>query len=185
MTDEPTEPELQALLDLSRADDAVKARIRERWLRRQASEDATFPAVLADLSQRGLSVSLRTSGGRTHQGVVVAVGEDFCTVRTVAGVDVHIALRAVAAVRPQAGFRLPAAADAPAAARGTELDLVGLLARALADRPRVHLAVGAGDPISGELEAVGADIATLRLDDGQRIYVALESVLELSFLASG
>ncbi|MDP8991956.1 MAG: hypothetical protein M3N31_02715, partial [Actinomycetota bacterium] len=51
-----------------RAGDAARSRARERWLRRQASEDATFTGVALDLAEQGAGVAVRTTTGRTLHG---------------------------------------------------------------------------------------------------------------------
>jgi hypothetical protein len=173
--------DLQALLDGARADEAVQARIRERWLRQQAGEDATFARLLGDLARRSLPMSLHTTAGWVHQGTVGAVGADFCTVRTAAGSMVHVRLAAVGMVRPQTGVRHDLAPPAGEGEAGAEQTLVHVLARAAEDRPRVHVVVGASEVISGELERVGSDVATLRLDDGQHAHLALAAVSEVGF----
>jgi hypothetical protein len=177
---EGNDADLQALLDAARADEAARARSGERWLRQQAEEDATFARLLGDLARRSLPVSLHTTGGRVHQGRVETVGVDFCTVRTLGGVEIHVRLAAVGMVRPQTGVRHDLAPPAGEAEAGAEQTLVHVLARAAEDRPRVHVVVGASEVISGELERVGSDVATLRLDDGQRAHLALAAVTEVA-----
>src|SRR3954468_4899109 len=98
----PNDP-LLALLDEARADDAGRHRGRERSLRRQAEEDATFAGTLLDLAERRAAVTIRTTAGRAHAGLVLAVGEDFCVVRSAGGDDTFVVLTAVSAVRPLPG----------------------------------------------------------------------------------
>jgi hypothetical protein len=178
---ESGDEDLQALLDGARADEAVQARIRERWLRQQAGEDATFARLLGDLARRALPVRLLTTGGRAHQGTVASVGADFCTVLTPGGAEVLVRLTAVGMVRPQDAVRHELAPPAGEDEAGAEQTFVHVLARAAEDRPRVHVVVGASEVISGELERVGSDVATLRLDDGQRAHLALAAVTEVGF----
>jgi hypothetical protein len=176
----PDDPELQALLDRSRADAAAQSRIRERWLRRQAIEDATFAGVLVDLAQRGLPVSVHTTARRVHHGAVITVGADFCAVATESGAVVHVRLDAVAMVRPQRGFRHGPASGAGEPGRRAEQTFVHALARAAEQRPRVQVAAATGEVVSGELEHVGADVVTLRLDDGERVYLPAGAITELT-----
>jgi hypothetical protein len=176
----PDDPELQALLDRSRADAAAQSRIRERWLRRQAIEDATFAGVLADLAQRGLLVRLHTTARRVHHGAVITVGADFCAVSTEAGSLVHVRLDAVVMVRPEPGFRHGPASGAGEPRPRAEQTFVHVLALVAEQRPRVQVAAATGEVVSGELEHVGADVVTLRLDDGERVYLPAGAITELT-----
>src|SRR4051812_22901927 len=60
-----------------RAGEAARGRSRERWLLQQATEDARFVGVAVDLAERRRPVAVRTTGGRTVRGVIVAVATDF------------------------------------------------------------------------------------------------------------
>ena len=181
-------PDVDALIaDLARwtaderADEAARSRMRERWLRRQAEEDARFAGVLLDLSEAGAGVAVRTAAGRTLHGQVAAVARDFCVVRH-AGMATFLAFAAVATVRPEPGFRAGDAASERAAPVGAALGEV--LAGLAGDRPRVRIVVdGGGDAVAGELRSVGADVVTLRLDgEGGAVYLPLGAVRELTLL---
>ena len=50
-----------ALLDEARSDALAQARVRERWLRRQASESATLLGTLIDLAEAGVNLSKATT----------------------------------------------------------------------------------------------------------------------------
>jgi len=65
----------------AQAREAADERIRERWLRQQAADEAAFAGLLADLAERGETCVLTTAGARLHRGRVVAVGADFVAVR--------------------------------------------------------------------------------------------------------
>ncbi|MFP5377033.1 MAG: hypothetical protein ACLGIO_09670 [Acidimicrobiia bacterium] len=165
-----------------RAGEAARSRMRERWLRRQAEEDARFAGVLLDLSEAGAGVAVRTTAGRTVHGQVVAVARDFCVVRH-AGMATFLAFSAVATVRPEPGYRSGDPASDRAAPVGAGLGEV--LAGLSGDRPRVRIVVdGGGDAVAGELRAVGADVVTLRLDGDQAapLYLPLVSVREVTLL---
>jgi hypothetical protein len=194
----------------ARARDAVDARIRERWLRRQAEEEAAFAGLLLDLAERGATAVLTTTGGRRHVGRIEAVGADFAAVRTGADRTTLVALDTVAAVRIGAAPRserprqrgvggrggeggpgtpgepaLGPAADARSG-RSLAVTMADVLAHAVARRPRLHLHAGAA-AFAGELRSVGADVVTL-LSDGDPsglAYVSLTSVSEISLLDSG
>ena len=152
---------LTLLLDEVRAGDAGAARSRERWLRRQAEEGATFRGTLLDLAEREAQVTVRTTTGRVGHGALVALGTDFVALRAEDRGAVCLRLGALASVRAHAGFREGGAAgDRPSP---LDLSLLELLARLVPDRPRLTLAAGA-DVVAGELRAVGTDVVTLRLD---------------------
>ncbi|MGI9023309.1 MAG: hypothetical protein ACR2HV_08790, partial [Acidimicrobiales bacterium] len=92
----------------ARARDAADARVRERWLRRQAEEEAAFAGLLVSLAERGVPVIVATTGGRHHVGRVEAVGADFTVVTTTGDRSTLVSLAAVAAVRltgPRGGSR--------------------------------------------------------------------------------
>jgi hypothetical protein len=165
-----------------RADEAARSRMRERWLRRQAEEDARFAGVLLDLSEAGAGVAVRTAGGRTVHGHIVAVARDFCVVRH-AGMATFLSFAAVATVRPEPGFRAGDAASGRAAPVAASLGEV--LAGLAGDRPRVRIVLeGGGEAVAGELRSVGADVVTLRLDGAadSPVYLPLATVRELTLL---
>lgn len=165
-----------------RADEAARSRMRERWLRRQAEDDARFAGLLLDLSEAGAGVAVRTTGGRSLHGRIVAVARDFCVLRH-AGMATFLAFAGVATVRPEPGVRAGDAASGRAAPVSAGLGEV--LAGLAGDRPRVRIVVdGGGDAVAGELRSVGADVVTLRLDgDGNSaLYLPLASVRELTLL---
>ena len=167
----------------ARAEDTARSRIRERWLRQQAAEDARFTGVALDLAERGTAVTVRTTTGRTMHGVIVTVARDFLVLRHHGGSVTFLASPAVATVRPEPGHPGGEAASE----RGAPVDagLADVLAGLSGDRPRVRMVVaGSGEAVTGQLRAVGADVATLRLD-GQppaTMYVQLGSLCELTLL---
>ena len=166
----------------ARAGEAARSRMRERWLRRQAEEDARFAGVVLDLSEGGAAVAVRTTTGRTLHGRVAAVAHDFCVVRH-AGLATFLTFAAIASIRPEPGYRAGEAASERAAPVDAGLaDVLGGLA---GERPRVRIVVDSdGNALAGELRSVGADVVTLRLDgdQGGPVYVPLPSVRELTLL---
>ena len=187
----PPVDEVEALLaDLARwtadtrAGDAARSRTRERWLRRQAEEDARFAGVLVDLSEADAAVAVRTTAGRTLHGRITAVARDFCVLRHAGGTATLLAFTAVATVRPEPGY--PAAEAASERSAPLDTCLADALGRMAGGRPRVRLVVeGAGEALTGELRSVGADVATMRLDGGghaSTVYVQLPSVREVTLL---
>ena len=153
------------LLDEARADDQSQARIRERWLRQQATETATLLGTLVDLAESGAAVTVWLRGGRRHDGRPVGLGNDFVVLDD-RGEHITIRLDAASVVRPQPGHVARAATGDRTAA--LDLDFIELLGRLLADRPEVAVVVG-DDALVGTLLAVGADVLTIRVapgDDG-------------------
>ena len=173
------------LVDRARADDAARARSRERWLRQEAAESATLQGSLLDLAEAGATVLVTTVAGRSHRGEVTTVASDFVAVRT-SGATVLVALDAIVSVRPDPSSRAAVASgDRPAP---VDLVLREALADAAAERPRVSVASRTPtDPVTGELRAVGLDVLTVVLDGDERgvCFVALHSLSTVSFLASG
>lgn len=175
----------------ARARDAVDARVRERWLRRQAEDDAGFAGLLVDLAERASTVVVVTAAGRALVGAVEAVGADFVAVGTPGGRTTLVALGGVAAVKvaPGAGRRAAPtgpAADSRPAPPPRSVTLANVLAHVVERRPRVQVYAGAA-LVAGELRAVGADVATVHTDGNPPglSYVRLASVSEVSLLDSG
>lgn len=162
----------------ARVHEAGLGRSRERWLRQQASEEASLVGVLTDLAERGTPLVITTSSGRRHRGGVHGLGVDFCSLRTETGQGQLIRFDAVATIRT-----LPAE-RAVTGDRTVDLSLrlSDVLLGLAAERPTV-LVVATGDETArGELRAVGTDVVTIR-GDGQppaTIYVPIASITEVS-----
>ena len=169
----------------ARAQEAAEARVRERWLRQAAEEEASFAGLLVDLAESGRPVSVTTVTGRRHRGPIVAVGTDFVAVGGHEGRLVLVALAAAAEVRAAGGgTQRPPAAGSGRDALG--VTLAEVLAQAVATRPRVAVVLGAVTVV-GELRAVGTDVLTVRTDGEPAglSYVTLASVSEVSLFDSG
>ena len=161
-----------------RVDEAARARTRERWLRQQATEEATFTGLLVDLAERRAAIVLRTTSGSAHHGVVTAVGADFVALRAPDGATRLVTLRVVTAVEGADGMTLRELSGSraePADAR-----LVDVLAQVAADRRRVLL-VAESETFAGEVDAVGADVVRVRRG-GSPVYVRLVSITEVALL---
>jgi hypothetical protein len=178
----------------ARAREAADARVRERWLRAQAAEEASLAGVLLALAERRETVVVTTSTGRRHRGVVTGVGVDFVVVEVPAGTATLVVLDAVGDVRVASDGGGPASRVATTGASVSEdpsgttalgVRLADVLAQAAGQRPRVAIHAGAAGVV-GELRAMGTDVLTVRTDgDARAVYVALASLSEVSFLASG
>ena len=166
----------------ARAREAADARVRERWLRAQAEEEASLAGVLLALAERRETVVTTTSAGRRHRGVVTGVGVDFAVLQAVGGVTTLVTLAGLADVRVVEGTRVTTGDDGGRGALG--VGLTDVLAQAAGQRPRVAVQAGSASLV-GDLRAVGSDVLTLRTDAGAMVYVGLGSVSEVSFLASG
>jgi hypothetical protein len=172
---------LDEWLAASRADDAARARARERFLRRTAPEDATFGGILLDLAEAGRTVAVSTTTGRRHRGTLRAVGADVAVLRAADGRHVLLAHRGIAAVRPEG--RAAADGDREVGAAGVGATLGDVLAVVAEDAPRVLVvATAGGDGLAGELTSVGRDVLAVRLDgDGRQVaYVPLDAVAEVT-----
>ena len=168
--------ELTAWSAEERADDAARSRSRERSLRQQAAEEATFAGTVLDLAETGAVVAVQVAGGRVYRGPAVGVGRDFLAVRTESGHLILIVLDAVAAVRPADARRAAAGSRKPG--HRTLMQLLGLCVE---DRPRVQI-VAAGETVIGELIGVGDDVLSVRGEGGLAAvaYVPAASVSEVS-----
>lgn len=167
--------QLQELLDASRADDLSAARVRERWLRQQATEEATFVGTLLDLAELAAPVSASLIGGRRHDGRIIGLTADG-VVLDERGDHVVVRLGAVAFVRPSPGTASAVATgDRPAA---LDLSFGELLARVVGEQPEVALALVSGDAVGGRLLAVGLDVLSVRVASGDAglVYCPLPSI---------
>lgn len=171
----------------ARARDAADARVRERWLRAQAEEDASLAGALLACAEREATVVLTTVDGHRHRGLVAGVGLDFCAVIALGGTTTLVALDSLAEVRPADPSdrrRSPAAGDGHGQA-SLGVRLADVLAQAAGQRPRISVQAGTASVV-GDLRAVGSDVLTVRTDGiGAVVYVRLPSVSAVSFLASG
>lgn len=169
---------LVRLVDEGRLGQSSESRGRERFLRNVAEEGASLVGTLLDLAERESVVTVRTSTGRAHHGVLVLVGADFCVVRSESGQRTYIRTEVVAVVRPHRRERhLAASGDREPP---VDLRLADVLALVAPDRPRVLLVVAGPDTVAGELAAAGTDVVTIRSDGDPRgvCYVAVGSITE-------
>lgn len=181
---------LRAWAGDARTRDAAAARTRERWLRLQAAEAATWLGTLVDLAERRQVVTLQV-GATARTGRLVGVGHDLCVLDEAAGA-VLVALPHVhalqahptrpigprgagptgagatnAGTRPSTAGTSTAGTPADLVADGNrrpalELSFADALAALAAERSPVRLGLAAGADAVGTLVAVGADVVTLR-----------------------
>jgi hypothetical protein len=154
---------------------AADARRRERWLRQQASEEATLVGTLVDLAEEYVDVAI-VVGARTVTGRITGVGRDALVLADHLDAVTVVALAPIVAVR--VAGRRPGAGEAsgtrPPAGSWSLADALDALA---AERNPVRLGVRGGELLSGEVVAVGDDVVTLRLaSGGQRVHVAVAAI---------
>jgi hypothetical protein len=173
------------LADLQ-VDEAVDARARVGWLRRQADEEATFVGVLADLAERGEPVVIESAAG-ARVGRLRVVGQDFCALQMgqshVARRHVLVPYRSLGSVRASGdpATVVVVTGDRLLTPRAT---FIGALSALADERARLRLTTPAGT-LTGELRSVGIDVATLRLDDRRPAYARVTSLVEVSVVESG
>ncbi len=154
----------ERLLDEAKADELAHARVRERWLQRQATDVATLVGTLLDLAESGTGLAISVLGGRRHDGVPVGLGHDVVVVAD-RGDHVAIRLGAVTVVRPSPGAGASTATGSRAAA--LDLSFVELVARMVDEQPDAAVALVTGEVVAGDLLAVGTDVLTLRVAPGR------------------
>jgi hypothetical protein len=167
----------------ARIEEAARARSRQRWLRQQAEEGATFAGVLLTLAEAAAVVTVVLADGFAVEGTVVAVAGDYLTLTEPDRSTTYVALAAIAAVQPNdEGPR--AASDA----RRVRSDhrLWQVVADAAGDRPLVTVRT-VGASVTGVLTGVGADVLSVA---GERpstpvAYLPAGSVSLLSLRSSG
>ncbi len=156
-----------------RAGRAAGDRSRERWLRQQATETATLIGVLVDLAERRAGVTLAT-GGEVVTGRLTGVGTDAAlVVAERSGAPTVVAVDHVSSVRVAEGDR-DTTGDRPAPG---DWGLRDVLEAFGAERLPVRLAPSGGEPLSGVIVGVGADVCTLRQrSGGATVHVPLRAV---------
>lgn len=179
--------------DLSRVDDwadqlrteaASQLRRREQWLRRQAAEDTCVAGVLVDHAEHGSTLAITTRSGNRHVGQVRGAGAELVTL-DITGACVVIELDGIETIRA-----MPGTANRPVdpmghRSRADDTTMADVLGSAVAARPDVTLVTRSGEHVSGELMAVGRDLAMVRPpEQGPLIYVPVASVSEALLPAS-
>lgn len=171
--------------DEQRAHEAAASRVRERWLRVQLEDQATFASLALALAERQSTVLLTTTAGCQHRGRLIALGSDFLLTRAGRRAT-FIPHRAVATLR--AGPGSPAVWPSEERASPLTTTFVQAVTGLAGDRPRVSVVLSRPeDRLAGELTSVGLDVAMMALPAGEGgpTYVRLSSVTELSVLGSG
>jgi hypothetical protein len=167
-----------ALADEAAHAEVLRVRAEERARREAASALATWIGTLRDLAETARTVTVQTAAGRSHRGVLAAVGIDHLALVAPSGVRILVRLDAVCLVRP--------APDRPAPPASGDRDRSQDRALGEALEPLVGSQVtlglaGGHDPVRGRLVALGEDVVTLRLDGPDRggVYLPLAAVEEV------
>jgi hypothetical protein len=175
--------ELEAWVAELRNREAATSRSRTASLRRQAAEDGSFVGTLVELHEAARTIVVDTLAGNGHRGRLRLVGRDVCVMRTERGPHVVLTMTSIRSVRPS-----DAAPSSTGEIRPTSrVTLHQVLAALAEERPRVTVtAIGSAEALRGQLESVGRDVITLRLDGrGGIAYLPLTSLAELSVAESG
>ena len=169
----------------ARAREAADSRVRERWLRAQAEEDASMAGVLLALAERRETVVVATVAGRRYRGVVTGVGVDFVAIEAEGGTTTLLALSGLGDVRVAEGGPRTTTTGEGSGPGELGVRMGDVLAQAAGQRPRILVHAGAASVV-GDLRAVGRDVLTMQTDGAAgAVYVGLASLSEVSFLASG
>lgn len=157
-------------------DEAARARARDRWLRIQAEEEASFVGTLVDLAERARPVVLDIADQRVR-GVVAGVGGDFVAVHTDRGQRVLVRTEAIDAVRAEPGGVAVVGDRSPT----LDVTLDAVLGPVAADRPDVLIRTRSGTAVRGELRRAGSDVVQLRVagDPPTPVWVAVDAVAML------
>lgn len=172
----------------ARARDAAEGRVRQRWLRTQAEEEATLHGFLLGLAEQAAEVTLRSGAGRSYAGPVASVGRDFVALGGEGRPLILVALADVATVTPVPPSAWPLAgpepgADDPDAGGTLGVGMADLLAQAVGHRAGVTVDTS-GERVAGDLVAVGRDVLAVRTAT-RTVVVTLQSVSAVSLLDSG
>ncbi|MGY6500309.1 MAG: hypothetical protein ACXIVQ_05340 [Acidimicrobiales bacterium] len=178
------DPGLEAWADTLRVDAAAQLRRRERWLARQAADDASLAGVLVDHAENGTTVAVGTVAGSRHVGRAVGAGRELLVL---AGPHCRVLIEvgAITTVQAVTGERAPVPDPMGHRSGACDTTLCDVLALAVAGRPDVTLVARSGQLTSGELVAVGRDVVMVRPDDGGAlIYAPVSSLSEVVLAAS-
>ena len=154
---------LHSWIAAGQVDEAARARARQRWLERQAAEEASLAGVLIDLAERNRPVNVTTQAGHRLSGPIVAVGADFGVLRDHRLGDAIVPTATIALVRPAPGD------DLPVGDRTVNMVLAfgDALMELAPERPECIVSVGA-EQLRGDLRSVSPDVIVLALDGDRR-----------------
>ncbi len=168
----PLDRVLRDLTDDQRRQDAVTARRREQWLRRQNQEDGTLLGVFTDLAEHQRALTIQTVAGRSVRGQIRSLGSDFVGLDGPSTPLTVVAVAAVIAILPEPGASPTVGARNPS--RGTTL--AGELSVLAADTPPVTVHTVSGERMAGRLWWAGQDVVAVRRSDQSDAYIALHAI---------
>jgi hypothetical protein len=174
----------------ARVEERVAARRRQRWLAQATSEGSTFAGLLLSVAEIGAPISVMTSSGTTHRGVVFALGTDVVALR-VGPLDVTlVALEQVVAL--DAGRTEPISSDRHDGPPPDGPRLRHLLFELAEEQPDATFCLAGGLTMRGALRWVGQDVVAISQPTGEERstrrdlrYVRLSSVAAVSVRVSG
>jgi hypothetical protein len=175
----PGDAALERWLSEVRTDEAARSRAAVGAMKAQAADDATVVGVLSDLRQREAQVVLTTTAGRRHRGEVLIVGPDALVLRVGAREWLVTRIAAVASVRMVGGDPVNGEGSA-----STTSSFGRILSAAAQPGEWLRISVG-GEAFGGTVVGLSAEVALMRLDNGDLTYVNLDAVEEASLLSGG
>ena len=131
-------------------------------------------------SSESATVLVTTTHGRRHRGEVLIVGPDAVVLRVAEREWLVTRLATVASVRMVGGD----AVNGESAPSTTTSRFSRILGAAADPGEWLRLSVG-GEVLAGTVVSISADVAILRLENGDLTYVNLEAVEEASLLSTG
>jgi hypothetical protein len=160
------------------ADDVADGRARMETWRQRSDETATLTGVLADIADSGRSADVHTTTGRTHSGRIEHVTDEALVIGTTIRHLVVLRPRAIAAVVPERGFRVPGEGSV-SSHRSFRATIAAIL------EPGDDLAVIAGAmDCSGELVSIGDEVLLMRGPGNRSVYIPIGAVTEISVASS-
>jgi hypothetical protein len=168
---------IAGLLDAAALAEAVRRRRAERQTRDRSRELATWVGTLRDLAEAAAVVTVTTTAGSAHRGVLVGVAADHLVVQPGNGVSV-VARAAVVTVRPAVvdGSVRPAAGDRDPASAARLLDV---LDRWREDAAPCHVTLRDGDVVQGHLGTVGEDVVSVVTGDGA-VHLPVDAIVAVT-----
>jgi len=174
-----------------RVAEAARGRVRERSLREQAAQAATWTGALVDLAEAGARVTVLIGATRVA-GRLEALGADFCVLQADGRRPLLVPLDRMAAVWPSeygwpsaSGWpnetgpeRAPAGSTTGSRFPSLQLSMTAAMALLAEERHPVTLVLTGGHQVQGDLVRAGEDVLTVRELDGRArsVLVALEHV---------
>lgn len=145
-------------------DEAARRRVRSRWLRLQAEEEATLAGTLLDLAERGQPVVFDV-GDQRVRGTLSGIGADFVALRSDRDQQVLVRSTAISVVRAEPGAGDVLGDRTPADGSPTvDVGFDAVLGPLAADRPDVLIRTVTGGSVRGRLTRAGVDVLRLLVD---------------------